>query len=181
MRHTLLSLALLLATAAVGRADADAPLLLQKPTISKSHIAFNYAGDLWVVGRDGGEARRLTSGAGLEYGPHFSPDGAQIAFTGEYDGNLDVYVIPTAGGEPRRLTFHPGVGVARGWTPDRKGVLCSPGRTSYSRYNKLFTVPVHGDGLPTELPLPMGEQGAFTADGSRIAYVPYWNRRATPD
>jgi tricorn protease len=181
MRHTLLLIALLVGAAGLVRADADAPLLLQKPTLSKSHIAFNYAGDLWVVGRDGGEARRLTSGAGLEYGPHFSPDGSQVAFTGEYDGNLDVYVIPTVGGEPKRLTFHPGVDVALGWTPDGTSVLFSSGRTSYSRFNKLFTVPANGDGLPTELPLPMGEQGAFTPDGSRIAYVPYWNRRATPD
>src|SRR5262245_29018762 len=120
MRQAVASLVILAASAGAGRADSDKPLLFQKPTISKSQIAFTFAGDLWVVGRDGGEAKRLTSGTGLEYSPHFSPDGSQIAFTGEYDGNLDVYVIPSAGGEPRRLTFHPGADVAVGWTPDGK-------------------------------------------------------------
>jgi tricorn protease len=180
MRHVRFGLALILVAASGGRAEAEQPLLLQKPSVSKAHIAFGYAGDLWVVGREGGVARRLTSGVGLEFGPHFSPDGSQIAFTGEYDGNLDVYVIPTAGGEPRRLTYHPGVDVAVGWTSDGKSVLFSSGRTSYSRFNKLFTIPVTG-GYPTELALPMGEEGAFSPDGSQLAYVPFWNRRAVPN
>ena len=158
MRRILIAIALLVVVDGTARAESDKPLLLQRPTLSKTHVAFGYAGDLWIVGREGGEARRLTSGAGLEFGPIFSPDGSQIAFTGEYDGNMDVYVLPATGGEPRRLTFHPGVDVAVGWTPDGKGILFSSGRNSYSRYNKLFTIPVTGAGLPAELPLPMGEQ-----------------------
>src|SRR5262245_3909338 len=127
MRRTIFSLAVLFLVAGAVQAQQDHPLLLQKPTLSKSQIAFGYAGDLWTVGREGGEARRLTSGAGLEYGAVFSPDGSQLAFTGEYDGNLDVYVISAAGGEPRRLTYHPGVDVVLGWTPDGKSVLFSSG------------------------------------------------------
>ena len=50
------------------------------------------------MGRDGGDARRLTTGIGIETDPIFSPDGQTIAFSGEYDGNLDVYVMPAAGG-----------------------------------------------------------------------------------
>ncbi len=162
-------------------ADEGAPLLLQKPSVSASHVAFGFAGDLWVVSRQGGDARRLTSGVGLEFGPHFSPDGSHIAFTGEYDGNIDVYVIPTKGGEPKRLTYHPGVDVALGWTADGKNILFSSGRTSYSRFNKLFTLSADGQGMPSELPLPMGEQGAISPDGERIAYVPFWNRRSVPN
>ena len=95
-----------LATAALATA-ADEPLLLQKPTLSKTHIVFVYAGDLWSVPREGGNAIRLTSGAGVETDPAFSPDGTQVAFTGEYDGNVDVFVVPAAGGVPKRLTWHP--------------------------------------------------------------------------
>src|SRR5947208_10610446 len=64
--------------------------LLRKPTVSKTQIAFSYGGDLWVVDRGGGEAKRLTSDVGIEIDPVFSPDGTTIAFTGEYDGNEDV-------------------------------------------------------------------------------------------
>jgi tricorn protease len=180
MRRFVLVAAMMLCAEPVFAAS-DKPLLLQKPTLSATQIAFTFAGDLWTVGREGGEARRLTSSEGLELDAHFSPDGKWLAFTGEYDGNLDVFVMPASGGEPRRLTYHPGVDMALGWTPDGKSVLVSSGRTSYSRFNKLFTVPIEGGGLPTELPLPMGEQGAFSADGSKLAYVPYWNRRAVPN
>ena len=54
--------------------DAD-PLLLQSPTVSKTQIAFAYGGDIWIVDRSGGDARRLVTGTGLESGPLFSPDG----------------------------------------------------------------------------------------------------------
>jgi tricorn protease len=148
------------------------PLLLQKPAVSQSQIAFSYGGDLWVAGRGGGEARRLTAGIGIATDPHFSPDGALIAFTGEYDGNRDVYVVPAAGGEPRRLTYHPDPDSVLGWTPDGKRILFRSTRASYSRFARLFTVAVEGGGLPEELPLPMAEEGAYAPDGKRIAYVP---------
>jgi len=83
------------------------PLLLRKPAVSKTQIVFNYGGNLWIVGRDGSDARRLTSGPGTETTPAFSPDGNWVAFTGEYDGNPDVFVVPAAGGLPKRLTYHP--------------------------------------------------------------------------
>src|SRR3974390_1287858 len=63
------------------------PLLLRYPTVSKTQIVFNYGDDLWIVSRDGGDARQLTSGIGIETVPAFSPDGTLVAFTGEYDGN----------------------------------------------------------------------------------------------
>src|SRR5712671_7072931 len=96
--------------------------LLRKPTVSKTQIAFSYGGDLWIVDRIGGEARRLTSDIGIEIDPIFSPDGSWIAFTGEYDGNEDVYVIPAAGGVTKRLTYHPGADTVNGWSPDGKNV-----------------------------------------------------------
>jgi tricorn protease len=157
-------------------AHAAGPLLMQKPTLSKTHIAFAYAGDLWLVSREGGEARLLTSGEGTKSDPVFSPDGSMIAFTGDYDGNVDVYVMPSEGGVPRRLTHHPAVDEVVGWTPDGKSVLFRSTRNSYSRFNRLFTVSLKG-GLPHELPLPMAEAGAFSPDGRHIAYVPVDNNR----
>jgi tricorn protease len=154
-------------------AQADPPLLLRFPTVSKSQIVFNYGGDLWTVSRDGGEARRLTSGIGVETLPHFSPDGTMIAFTGEYDGNRDVYVIASTGGVPRRLTFHPAEEDVLGWTPDGKQILFSSWGNSFRHFeDQLYTVPA-GGGFPTKLPIPIGEESSYSPDGTHVAYVPH--------
>ena len=160
----------LCALAAMGLA-ADEPLLLQKPTLSKTHIVFVYADDLWSVPRDGGDATRLTSGAGTETDPAFSPDGTRIAFTGEYDGNVDVFVIPASGGVPKRLTWHPAPDRVLGWTPDGKRIIFSSSRTAYSRFEEMFTVPADG-GVEEKLPLPTGYQASMSPDGESIAYEP---------
>src|SRR5215831_4143192 len=158
------------AIAAIGAA-ADEPLLLQKPALSKTQIAFSYAGDLWSVPREGGDAVRLTSGTGDETDAAFSPDGTRIAFTGEYDGNVDVFVVPASGGVPKRLTWHPSADRVLGWTPDGKRIIFSSPRTAYSRFSELFTVPVEG-GVEEKLPLPTGYQASMSADGQSIAYEP---------
>ncbi|MDX2041505.1 MAG: PDZ domain-containing protein [Acidobacteriota bacterium] len=174
MTKPILSLLLAVALASLCLAQGEATLF-QKPTVNQTHIVFVYAGDLWSVPRTGGDAKRLTTGIGTETNPYFSPDGTQVAFTGEYDGNTDVYVVPAAGGVPKRLTFHPGPDVAAGWTPDGKRVLFSSGRSSYAGFVRLFTVGAEGansGGLPEEVPLPMGERGAYSPDATRIAYEP---------
>ena len=177
MKNSLVRLFLIVAVFACAlSAHAAGPLLMQTPTLSKTHIAFSYAGDLWLVAREGGEARLLTSGEGTKTDPVFSPDGSMIAFSGDYDGNVDVYVMSSAGGVPRRLTHHPAVDEVVGWSPDGKSVLFRSTRNSYSRFNRLFTVSLEG-GLPHELPLPTAEFGAFAPDGKHIAYVPVDNNR----
>jgi tricorn protease len=154
-------------------AQSDPPLLLRFPTVSKTQIVFNYAGDLWTVSRNGGDARRLTSGTGVETLPHFSPDGSMIAFTGEYDGNRDVYVVPSTGGVPRRLTFHPADEYVAGWTPDGKKIVFNSWGSSFIHFeDQLYTVPVEG-GLPTQVLLPIVEAATFSPDGTHVAYVPH--------
>lgn len=146
--------------------------LLEQPALSARHLAFVYAADLWVAERDGSNARRLTAHPGLEMRPCFSPDGEWIAFTGQYDGNLDVYLVPSAGGEPRRLTWHPGGDFVEGFTPDGASVVFTSARDVYTgRHRHLFTVPVAG-GFPVRLPLPTCFRAALSPDGKSIAYSP---------
>ncbi len=173
MRRASLLLLYCLGLAALvsGQIAVDKPLLLHHPTISRSQIVFSFANDLWSVSRSGGEAVRLTTGVGSEIDPIFSPDGSQIAFTGEYDGNVDVFVMPAAGGTPKRLTWHPAADHAVGWTPDGKSIIFWSSRTSYSSFSRLFTVPVDG-GFETQLPLDRAVEGAYSPDGTRLAYVP---------
>ncbi|MGH9446685.1 MAG: S41 family peptidase, partial [Terriglobia bacterium] len=173
MKNAFLKLlgAVLVGMAALPCALSQGPLLLQSPTVSKTQIAFAYGGDIWVVSRDGGQARRLVTGEDRLSAPYFSPDGSTIAFSGTYNGNTDVYVVPASGGEPARLTYHPGADTAVGWTRDGKSVLFRSHRYSYSDPDQLYTVPVTG-GFPTELPLLMAERGSYSPDGTHLAYVP---------
>jgi tricorn protease len=154
----------------ICRAATAPPLLLQHPTLSATQIAFAFAGDLWIVPREGGVAMRLTTGAGIESNPVFSPDGNEIAFSGEYDGNVDVYLMPATGGTPRRLTYHPANDIAVGWTRDGKNILFASARSG-GNYNRLYTISREG-GFPTELPLPIAVEGSYSPDASRLAYVP---------
>ncbi len=169
MRPVLLALFSLTVTSLL--ADEAPLLLLRKPTLNKTHIVFSYAGDLWSVPREGGDAVRLTTGAGEETDPFFSPDGSQLAFTGEYDGNTDVFVMPADGGVPKRLTWHPAADYAAGWTPDGTRILFASSRSTEADGAKLFTVPTSG-GFPETLPLPIALEGSYSPDGKHLAYVP---------
>ena len=162
--------------------NAQGTRLLRHPTVSRDSVAFEYAGDLWVVSRSGGTARRLTSTPSLEIDPYFSPDGSQIAFTATVAGNTDVYLVSSSGGDPKRLTYHPGLDRVRGWKPDGKSVVFASNRTSSPQqaYFQLWSISVDG-GLPEKLALPRAFFGAYSPDGSRLAYeefstafVPEW-------
>lgn len=145
--------AALVAGTAPTNAQEQGTRFLRQPDVSATHIVFVHANDLWTVGRDGGHATRLTSSAGAETDPAFSPDGEWIAFSGQYEGNVDVYRMPAAGGQPERLTWHPGADVVQGWTPEGAILFESTRDGAPTRRSRFFTVPPSG-GLPAPLALP---------------------------
>ncbi|MEM9928989.1 MAG: DPP IV N-terminal domain-containing protein [Bacteroidota bacterium] len=150
--------------------------LLRSPALSADHIAFVYAGDLWVADRDGENPRRLTIDDGVEGLPVFSPDGTTLAFTAEYDGNADVYIVPVAGGIPKRLTWHPTPDLVMDFTPDGKSVLFNSRREVFTnRFSQLFTIGLQG-GQVTPLDIPTAFASAYSEDGKYLAYTPLGER-----
>ncbi len=156
--------------------------LLRFPAVHGNQLVFTYAGDLYTVDLSGGEARKLTNAPGFELFARFSPDGSQIAFTANYDGNTEVYVMPAQGGEPKRLTYTATLSrddvsdrmglnnIVMGWTPDGKNIIYRSRKQSFNAFvGQLFTVPVTG-GISTELPLPEGGWNSYSADGGKLAY-----------
>ncbi len=174
--------------------------MLHTPDVSRDRIVFVYAGDVWVVPRIGGEARRLTTHKGQELFPKLSPDGRSVAFSAEYTGTRQVYVVSTDGGEPRQLTFRNDIGelpprggydnVILDWTPDGKRIAFRSNRVAYDeRIGRPYTVPAVG-GMEEPLRMPEGGMGTFSPDGTRFAYTPIgrefrnWKRHRggrTPD
>ncbi|MFK7954525.1 MAG: S41 family peptidase [Lysobacterales bacterium] len=174
----LLALLLLMMVAAPVTA---ATRMLRYPDVHANQLVFSYAGDLWLAPVNGSTpARRLTSHPGVELFPKFSPDGQQVAFTGQYRGDDQVYVMNVAGGEPRQLTWYPTSGPlpARwgtehqvyGWSADGQSVLFRSQREDFNN-RRLYTVNVDG-GLPAVLPMPRAGSGDFSPDGQHVVYSP---------
>lgn len=161
----------LAAAAAVPKADT-VPHLLSHPALSAEAIAFDYAGAIWRVSREGGEARLIAQGQGQCERPAFSPDGQSLAFTCTIDGNADVFTAAAAGGPLTRLTWHPGADEVLGWTPDGQSVLFRSARASPRDTYQLYRVPARG-GPVVRYTVPQVYEASLSADGKRIAYTPF--------
>lgn len=174
---------MLMALGAIGifsSAYADEARLMRFPSTNGKEVTFTYGGDLYSVPITGGEAKRLTSHVGYEMFPRYSPDGKNIAFTGQYDGNTEVFLIPANGGEPVRLTYTPtnardDIGDRMGpnnivitWSPDGEKILYR-NRINDSFDGKLWTVSPQG-GMSEVLPLPEGGFSSYSPDGKNLAY-----------
>lgn len=182
MKRTTALWAALACTAALaqGAPKNDEARLLRFPSVGGDQIAFTYAGDLYTVSIDGGEAKRLTSDIGYEMFSRFSPDGKTIAFTAQYDGNTEVYTIPVEGGAPQRVTYtalvdRDNIGDRMGpnnivmcWTPDGKIVFRTKWYTFSGLRGQLYTVNPDGSKM-TQIPTTEGGFCSFSPDGKKLA------------
>ena len=182
LRRCRMGVALLAVAFAAHGAESSGHTFMRFPTVYGNTIVFAAHDNLWAVPRSGGAAIRLTSEAGRDLSPQFSPDGRWIAFTGEYQGNRDVYVMPSSGGSARRLTFTsdivPEAPVRWGpnnmvltWTPDSANIVFLSRREAWNTWiNKPFVVPLAG-GLAQPLPIDRGGFMSYSPDGRQIAYT----------
>ncbi|HZO93573.1 MAG TPA: PDZ domain-containing protein [Candidatus Baltobacteraceae bacterium] len=130
------------------------PGYVRTPTIAAEKIVFACEDDLWLVGADGGIARRLTTMEGECSLPRLSPDGTLLAFVGRDEGHPELYLMPAEGGPPRRLTYLGSeVLYACGWSADGAWVYftCDSG-SPFARETLAFRIAAEG-GEPERLPL----------------------------
>src|SRR5271170_509222 len=136
----------------------DETRLMRFPATNGHDVVFSYADQLYTVGLDGGIARRLTNGPGYAIFPRFSPDGTQLAFTAQYDGNTEVYLMPADGGTPKRLTYTATLerddlgdrmgpnNIVMAWKNTSPEVLFRSRMRSYNPFNgQLYSVGTDGD------------------------------------
>jgi tricorn protease len=162
--------------------SANETRLLRFPDIHRERVVFTYAGDIWTVSANGGDAVRLTAHPGVEAFPKFSPDGKWIAFTGQYEGEDQVYLMPAGGGEPRQLTFYPARGPltprwgvdnqVQGWARDGKSVLFRSLRDHFNAaQSQLYKVSTDDSDVQVLAP-PLAGAGALSPDGASLLYSP---------
>ena len=180
LKTLLFTITLLLFTVALSAQDEAR--LMRFPAIHGNQVVFTYAGDLYTVDKTGGIARKLTNDEnGYEMFARFSPDGKQIAFTAQYDGNTEVYLMPANGGAPKRLTYTATLGrddisdrmgpnnIVMTWKDNNNIVFRSRKQTFNDFKGQLFLANING-GLPEELPLPCGGFCSYSPDLSKLAY-----------
>ena len=181
MKKLVLIAALVMGLSTLLSAQNDVRLL-RFPNVHGEKVVFTYAGDLYEVALKGGTARRLTSDEnGYEMFARFSPDGKNIAFTGQYDGNTEVFLMPAKGGSPKRLSYTATLGrddisdrmgpnnIVMAW-PDNESIVYRSRKQSFNSFKgQLFKVSSEG-GLSEELPLPFGSWCSYSPDGKKMAY-----------
>jgi tricorn protease len=151
-----------------GSPDAG---MMRFPAISKDHIAFVFADDIYVVPKAGGQAVPLATASGPEQFPRFSPDGKTLAFQGVYDGRGDLYTMPVAGGVPNRVTHHPAGESLAGWTPDGKELMfLTNAFHGLGRVTQLWSVPAEGGAYKKLAPAYAG-YGAMSPDGKTMVFT----------
>ena len=115
------------------------------------------------------EGRMETPAGGTErihnWLPSYSPDGTQLAFNSNRDGNIEIYIMNVDGTGTRRLTNHPGIDTSPTWSPLGHQIAFTSDRSGSPQ---VYVVDVDGTGLrritfesycdrPTWSPAPYNE------------------------
>lgn len=162
-----------------GVVVAATPQWMRYPVISPDgeQVVFSYKGDLWVVPSSGGAARQLTTHPAYDYAPVFAPDGKEIAFASDRNGNFDIYAIALSGGEPRRVTTHSAAETPWSYTPDGEEILYSavlqdPAASVQfptASMSELYAVKRTG-GRPRQVLATPAEELSFVGAGEAFVY-----------
>ena len=133
------------------------------------YLVYAARGDIWKVAAEGGEAIALTQGPAYHSEPAFSPDGSKVAFTMDFDGNLEIGIVDAAGGAIERLTSDPELDFAPDWSADGKSLYFVSRRHGNLDILRLQLV----TGQITKVVAGPGNdfQPAVSPDGKSLAYV----------
>jgi TolB protein len=105
---------------------------------------------VWVMDADGSNARQVTTDAGFDMTPTFSPDGQRIAFTRYNTGSPtlgdDVMIVPAQGGAATRLALA-GDQRTPAWSPDGLYIAVSGSAVAGTGTSEIYTLRPDGTGL----------------------------------
>jgi TolB protein len=140
--------------------------------------------DLYTIGVNGGEEKRLTSTEGLDDGPDYSSDGKYIYFNSYRSGHMQIWRMDADGSNPEQLTFDENSNWFAHPSPDNKWLVYIA-YTSDEKQAHLFgkQVKLRLMNLATKeikdiTPVFFGGQGtinvpSWSADSKKLAFVSY--------
>ncbi|MEM6469004.1 MAG: S41 family peptidase [Planctomycetota bacterium] len=155
--------------------------LTSAPDVSPdgNHIAFAWAGEVWVSKIDGSGLQRITAHPADDTSPKFSPDGDEIAFVSSRTGSRQIFLVSISvaedtirTGTPEQVTHHSEGFTLHGWFPDGKHVLATGSRDHGWRYaRRMIRVNVRERVAEEVLVDAIADEPAVAPDGSRILFV----------
>jgi Tol biopolymer transport system component len=111
-------------------------------------------------------------GAFATGGTRWSPDGQQIVFHSNREGQGECYVIPAAGGKPRNLTSNPASDAFPSFSRDGKWIYFTSNRTGEFQ---IWKIPASGgDAVPVTK--RVGYVPLESPDGAYLYYVETMDR-----
>jgi len=131
--------------------------------------AANPEGDLeiMIMDADGNNLRQLTfNGVGInDCWPRWSPNGKQIAFHSNVNGNFEIYLIAADGTGLTRVTEYPGVDQFPEWSPNGK-------QLAIARDGDIYLIDIDGTALVQLTDhAALDQMASWSPNGKRIAFM----------
>jgi Tol biopolymer transport system component len=125
--------------------------------------------DIYIMNPDGSGVTRLTNNLADDKQPACSPDGKQIAFVSDRDGNNEIYTMNADGSGVTRLTNNPAYDWEPTWSPDGKRIAFTSNRDGNW---EIYAMDADGSNVTRLTNNPAFDwQPAWSPDGQQIAFT----------
>lgn len=117
-----------------------------------------------------GTANLVTPYKANNLGGAISPDGSQLLFSSDKDGNLDIYVANANGGNPRKLTNSPTPDMYPSWSPDGKFFVFTSDRHGNNR-GQIFRYTLATGQIQQLTNGGLNSMARISNDGKKMGYL----------